>query len=135
MKNLKAFGQKVWNVVRNPVGYAAMALAFVLGFIASTGIAKADDISDAVTSVGGYVTSATVIGVAVLLFVLGRKVVRKLIAIAFILAGFGLSAHATAPTDIPGVTDAVSGYVTAATVIGVAVLLFVLGRKVVRKLI
>jgi len=42
---------------------------------------------------------------------------------------------ANAQTDITGVTTSVSGYVTAATTIGIAVLLFVLGRKVVRKLI
>lgn len=38
-------------------------------------------------------------------------------------------------TDIAGVTSDVSGYVTAAIVVGIAVILFVLGRKVIRKLI
>jgi len=42
---------------------------------------------------------------------------------------------ANAQSDITGVTTSVSGYVTAATAVGIAVLLFVLGRKVIRKLI
>jgi len=40
-----------------------------------------------------------------------------------------------AATDMTGVIDAVTGYQEAAIVIGIAVLLFVLGRRVVRKLI
>jgi len=43
--------------------------------------------------------------------------------------------NASAQTNIEQVTTAVSGYVTAATAVGVAVLLFVLGRKVIRRLI
>jgi len=46
-----------------------------------------------------------------------------------------LTIAANAQTDIAQVTTSVSGYVTAATAVGVAVLLFVLGRKVIRKLI
>lgn len=42
---------------------------------------------------------------------------------------------AFAQTDITSVTSTVSSYVSAAIVVGVAVLLFVLGRKVVRKVI
>jgi hypothetical protein len=56
-----------------------------------------------------------------------------LIAFAFVM--FASAAHATVPTDIAGVTDAVSGYADAAIVVGITVLLFVLGRKVVRKLV
>lgn len=41
---------------------------------------------------------------------------------------------AQAQSDITGVTSAVSGYKDAAIVVGIAVLLFVIGRKVVRKL-
>jgi len=40
-----------------------------------------------------------------------------------------------AATDITGVISDVSGYMTAAVTVGIAVLLFVLGRKVVRKLV
>jgi len=46
-----------------------------------------------------------------------------------------IAASANAQSNIDQVTTAVSGYVDAAIVVGVAVLLFVLGRKVVRKLI
>jgi len=129
----------MWNVLRNPFGRFLMLCGLLLGFAATTAVCRADDISTVTDSVSGYVTAAIAVGVAVLLFVLGRKVLRKLVALAFIagLAGFmSLTAHAqTAPTDIAGVTTAVSGYVTAAIVVGVAVLLFVLGRKVLRKLI
>jgi len=38
-------------------------------------------------------------------------------------------------TDIAGVTTAITGYKNDAIIVGVAILLFVLGRKVVRKLI
>jgi len=41
---------------------------------------------------------------------------------------------ASAQTDITGVIDAVDGYRTEAIVVGIAILLFVLGRSVVRKL-
>lgn len=52
---------------------------------------------------------------------------------AVLVASMPLGAFAQ--TDITTVTSTVSGYVTAAIVVGVAVLLFVLGRKVVRKVI
>jgi len=57
---------------------------------------------------------------------------RAAVVAALTLATVGT---ASAQTDIAQVTTAVSGYVTAATAVGVAVLLFVLGRKVVRRLI
>jgi len=53
--------------------------------------------------------------------------------VAFVSALF--SATAQAATDITGVINDVEGYMDAAIVVGVAVLLFVLGRKVIRKLI
>jgi len=40
-----------------------------------------------------------------------------------------------AATDIDGVISDVSGYKDAAIVVGIAVLLFVLGRRIVRKLV
>jgi len=59
---------------------------------------------------------------------------KKFLAVLAV-AMTGFAALAVPPTDIPGVTTEVSGYVDAATAIGIAVLLFVLGRKVIRKLI
>jgi len=47
----------------------------------------------------------------------------------------GMTAAANAATDITGVIEDVTSYKDAAIVVGVAILLFVLGRKVVRKLI
>jgi len=40
---------------------------------------------------------------------------------------------ASAQTDITGVIDSLDGYLTAAIAVGVAVLLFTLGRAIVRK--
>jgi len=39
----------------------------------------ATDITEALTEVGTYKTSAIVIGIAIFLFVLGRKVVKRLV--------------------------------------------------------
>ena len=130
-----------FEMVRNPLG-KLMALAGVFLLLFGTSIVvKADDISDAITSVSGYETDAVVVGTAILLFVLGRRVVRKLIAFAMIgtsaalaWSAFTPNAHATGD-DITTVISSVSGYETAAVVVGVAVLLFVLGRRVIRKLI
>jgi len=57
---------------------------------------------------------------------------RFAVAAALLLVG---TLAASAQTDIAQVTTTVSSYVTAATTVGIAVLLFVLGRKVIRKLI
>jgi len=52
----------------------------VAGVVASPVLANAaTDIAGVMTDVGGYQTTAMVIGVAVLLFVLGRKIVKKLV--------------------------------------------------------
>jgi hypothetical protein len=47
----------------------------------------------------------------------------------------GVTVSANAATDITAVTASVSGYVDAGIVIGITVLLFSLGRKVVAKVI
>jgi len=61
---------------------------------------------------------------------------KKFVALfTFLFVLLGSSAMAADPTDITGVTTSVQGYVTAAIVVGIAVLLFVLGRKVIRRLI
>jgi len=41
---------------------------------------------------------------------------------------------ASAQSDITGVVDSLDGYLTAAVAIGVAILLFTLGRAIVRKI-
>jgi len=54
------------------------------------------------------------------------------------LANVGLCASpvlAQAATDITGVITEISGYMDAAIVVGVGVLLFVLGRRVIKKLV
>jgi len=65
------------------------------------------------------------------------QAIRNRLATMFVLAFAMLVAvsSALAQSDIAGVTTAVDGYVDAAIAVGVAVLLFVLGRKVVRRLI
>lgn len=42
--------------------------------------------------------------------------------------------RASAQSDITGVVDSLDGYLTAAVAIGVAILLFTLGRAIVRKI-
>jgi len=55
---------------------------------------------------------------------------------AFVVMAFVFCAMATgafAQTDITGVIDSLDGYLSAAIAVGVAVLLFTLGRAIVRK--
>jgi len=108
--------------------FAVAALATV-----ATLSAKASDIGDATTAASGYVTAAIVVGVAVLLFTIGRKILKRLIVGLGMLSLLTLGANAA--TDIAGVTSDASGYVTAAIVVGVAVLLFTIGRKILKRLI
>jgi len=67
------------SAVRSFVGRAMIATSAVIALAFATTGAMADDISTVTPSVSGYVTAAIVVGVAVLLFVLGRKVLRRLI--------------------------------------------------------
>jgi len=46
----------------------------------------------------------------------------------------GTSFVASAQSDITGVVDSLDGYLTSAVAIGVAILLFTLGRAIVRKI-
>jgi len=119
--------------IQSLVGRVMIACSVCMLIALFTPALLADDISDTTTTVAGYVTAATVVGIAVLLFTLGRKVLRRLIVAVGFLSFALLGANAA--TDIAGVTTSVSGYVTAATVVGIAVLLFALGRKVLRRLI
>jgi len=57
----------------------------------------------------------------------------KLLGVFAILAALFVSA-ANAQTDITSVVSSVSGYWDAVKVVAIAILLFVIGRKVVRKL-
>ena len=54
-----------------------------------------------------------------------------------LVAVLGLSSvcAANASTDITGTISSISGYMDAAIVVGIAVLLFTLGRRIVRKLV
>jgi len=133
MNSMKCIGSKLATIAKNGLARASAFALALMAFVSATNVAKADDISDTTTTVSGYVTAAIVVGIAVLLFVLGRKVLRRLICVAFM--GWLVSSNAWAATDIAGVTSSVSGYVTAAIVVGISVLLFVLGRKVLRRLI
>lgn len=61
-----------------------------------------------------------------------KNIVQKLmLAAAFTVLAVS---RASAQSDITGVIDSVEGYVTAGIAVGVTVLLFLLGRAVVRKL-
>lgn len=67
------------------------------------------------------------------------KTIRHYISqLCFALAVFGLleafTGVASAQTDLPSTITAVSGYWTSAEVIGISILLFVVGRRVVRKI-
>jgi len=56
----------------------AALLAIVFAFVLATLPASAQtDITQVITTVDGYLTAAIVVGVAVLLFTLGRAIVRK----------------------------------------------------------
>jgi len=65
-----------------------------------------------------------------------RNSMKKNTLQKFLLAGGVLAitaVNASAQTDITGVIDSLDGYLTAAIAVGVAVLLFTLGRAIVRK--
>jgi len=64
-----------------------------------------------------------------------RKQVNKFNKIALVAATLALTTFAaSAQSDITGVLDELTTYKTAGIVIGVAILLFTLGRTIVRKL-
>jgi len=76
MKNMLS-GLK--NVARRFVGTFCLAFAALLAFALLTGSAFAQtDVSAAITSVSGYWTAAEVIALGIVLFVVGRKVLRKI---------------------------------------------------------
>lgn len=68
---------KFLNTIRNRVS-AFMVFAFAFLVLASAANAQTD-ITAVISTVDGYLDAAIAVGIAVLLFVLGRKVVRRLI--------------------------------------------------------
>ncbi|WP_174834712.1 hypothetical protein [Staphylococcus aureus] len=66
------------QTIRNRMASVFCLLAFLAVMIAASAQA-ASDITGALSSVSGYVDAAITIGITVLLFVLGRKVVSKLV--------------------------------------------------------
>lgn len=132
MKNETKAGNwfgRAWRAVK----VVAVAVAVGIVTLCATPAMAATDITGVVSDVSGYQAAAAVVGIAVLLFVLGRKVIRRLIVA--LMFGSLLVQSSMAATDITGVVSDVSGYQAAAAVVGIAVLLFVLGRKVIRRLI
>lgn len=61
-----------------------------------------------------------------------KKNIMQKLALAGAFTAMAVST-ASAQTDITGVIDSLDGYLTAAIAVGVAVLLFTLGRAIVRK--
>lgn len=55
----------------------ALPVAAVLAAASTSAMAEATDIASTITELGTYKTAAMAIGIAVFLFVLGRKLVRK----------------------------------------------------------
>lgn len=60
---------------------------------------------------------------------------RAALTVVLAMALFAMTFAASAQTSIDGVITEIDGYLDAAIAVGIAVLLFVLGRKVVRRLI
>lgn len=60
---------------------------------------------------------------------------RVAVYIMLLLAFLAIVVQAQAQTDMTGVVSAVEGYVDAGIAVGIGVLLFVLGRRVLRKLV
>lgn len=54
-----------------------LPVAAITAVAASSAMAEATDIASTINELGTYKTSAMAIGIAVFLFVLGRKLVRK----------------------------------------------------------
>jgi hypothetical protein len=69
----------VFAFARSSGGYACVVAAFALAFAILTGTASAQtDIPSTVTALGGIWTTISALAIVVVLFVLGRKLLRKL---------------------------------------------------------
>lgn len=76
---MKKFLQNRWvKPVLPVIGRVLMVLAFVFALSVVTGNACADDIGDTVTSLGGYWTDIKLLAIGVLLFILGRRLLKKI---------------------------------------------------------
>ncbi len=65
--------------IRRMIGVACMLLGLFALVAVLTGVASAQtDIGSTLTSVNGYWTTAETLGIGILLFVIGRKVVKKI---------------------------------------------------------
>lgn len=70
---------RMWNASRNLLGRALMTLAVLLALALGVGSASAQtDMTGLITAVSGYWTAVLAIAIPVLLFVIGRRVVRKI---------------------------------------------------------
>jgi hypothetical protein len=73
---------KAGEIVRRPVAFAARhSKACAVGAVTVAGSAVASaqtDLSSTITTVSGYWTSVQVLAIGVLLFVVGRKIVKKI---------------------------------------------------------
>ena len=80
VKQMKKSALSLWAHSRNPVGYACLLLAGLLMLQLTTArvLADGDDISTMITSLGGYWTAIKVTAIAIVLFVLGRRVIKKI---------------------------------------------------------
>jgi len=66
---------------------------------------------------------------------IAKQFVGRLMICMAIMLGLAIATQTVnAATDITGVVDTVSGYWDAVVAVSIAVLLFVIGRRVVRKL-
>ena len=75
-----AFFGAFFTVARPALGMAMIATAFALAWAAMTGSAFAtgDDITTTITALSGYWDAVEVVAIAVVLFVIGRRIIRKL---------------------------------------------------------
>ena len=77
---MKKFLQAVLPAVRKSLGMLCLLAAIALVFQAATGRALAadgDDITTTIASLGVYWTAIKVFAIGIVLFVLGRKLIRK----------------------------------------------------------
>jgi hypothetical protein len=73
---VKHVAKTAWGIVRNPVGFACQ---FTAGAALVEAVVQAQTSMDtAVTTVSGYWTTIYPIGVAIVVFVVGRRIVKKL---------------------------------------------------------
>jgi hypothetical protein len=76
---VKKFIQNAFAACKRAVGLFMVAFAIALAVSALTGTASAQtDITSTISTVSGYWDAVKVVAIAILLFVIGRRVVRKM---------------------------------------------------------